>query len=59
MCLLGAAVLYNVVQSLLNDAKKAQFYVLRNLFRQFPVDKLDLNMVLLSDFIAEALWPQP
>ena len=54
MCLLRAAVLHNVVQSLLNDAKKAQFYVLRYLVRQLLVDKLDLDMVLLSDFIAQA-----
>src|SRR5580704_11838483 len=50
----GTAVLNNVAESLLNDAKKAKCYVWRNLFRHFPVDKLDPNVVLFSSFFAKA-----
>jgi hypothetical protein len=47
-------VLYDVPQSLLRNPKEAQCHILRNLSRNVMMAKLDLYVVLLGEFSAEA-----
>src|SRR6266853_6250416 len=48
------AVLHDVPQGLLHDPKQAQSHLVRNLSRNMVIDKLDLQIVLQGELVAEA-----